>query len=163
MRQNRNQATQSLCFNSRPFVLCGLPVRRLRMTNCFTNAGTAGLLQITGHPDLAFRSVRTGLCPFSGNPGRPATQPVFASELQPRCWRRSACRPEGRGVPPAGPSVRAGVWCDDLFGTDSLNGSAKRLFSDPDLTSCEKPRSGTTGRRTRAFVTGVRERYRSER
>ncbi len=29
MRQNRDEATQSLCFNSRPFVLCGLPVRRL--------------------------------------------------------------------------------------------------------------------------------------
>src|SRR4051812_27079656 len=29
VRQNREQATQTLCFNSRPFVLCGLPVRRL--------------------------------------------------------------------------------------------------------------------------------------
>jgi len=29
VRQNREQATQTLCFNSRPFVLCDLPVRRL--------------------------------------------------------------------------------------------------------------------------------------
>ena len=29
IRLKREQRTQNLCFSSRPFVLCGLPVRRL--------------------------------------------------------------------------------------------------------------------------------------
>ena len=53
IREKRDSRTQSICFASRPFVLCGLPVRRLppgqllyeRRNGRFT-------LQVTGHPSF---------------------------------------------------------------------------------------------------------------
>jgi len=53
IREKRESRNQSICFASRPFVLCGLPVRRLpegqllyeRRNGRFT-------LQVTGHPDF---------------------------------------------------------------------------------------------------------------
>jgi len=53
IREKRENRSQSLCFASRPFVLCGLPVRRLppgqllyeRRNGRFT-------LQLTGHPEF---------------------------------------------------------------------------------------------------------------
>jgi hypothetical protein len=53
IRENRDSRNQSICFASRPFVLCGLPVRRLpkgqllyeRQNGRFT-------LQVTGHPEF---------------------------------------------------------------------------------------------------------------
>ena len=53
VREKRDSKTQSICFASRPFVLCGLPVRRLpegqllyeRRNGRFT-------LQVTDHPDF---------------------------------------------------------------------------------------------------------------
>lgn len=53
IREKRDSRTQTICFASRPFVLCGLPVRRLppgqllyeRRNGRFT-------LQVTGHPSF---------------------------------------------------------------------------------------------------------------
>lgn len=53
VRIKREQANQALCFSSRPFVLCGLPVRRLpqgQLMYQWRNGQFA--LQITGHPDF---------------------------------------------------------------------------------------------------------------
>jgi hypothetical protein len=52
VRIKREQATQSLCFCSRPFVLCGLPVRRLPPDQLvYQRRNGQFLLQLTGHPD----------------------------------------------------------------------------------------------------------------
>jgi len=48
---NREQRTQELCFASRPFVLCGLPVRALPPGRLiYEKRNGQFVLQITGHP-----------------------------------------------------------------------------------------------------------------
>ena len=52
VRIKREQANQALCFSSRPFVLCGLPVRRLPEGQLlYQRRNGQFILQITGHPD----------------------------------------------------------------------------------------------------------------
>lgn len=49
------QHNQDLCFSSRPFVLCGLPVRRLsknRRTSSFTRGGMGSSSFRSGHPEV---------------------------------------------------------------------------------------------------------------
>src|ERR1700752_1074499 len=50
-RENRENEKQNLGFSSRPFVLCGLPVRR-PATGCLLHERRNGqfVLQVTGHP-----------------------------------------------------------------------------------------------------------------
>jgi hypothetical protein len=53
VRIKREQRTQDLCFSSRPFVLCGLPVRRLPKGQLlYERRNGKFLLQITGHPEF---------------------------------------------------------------------------------------------------------------
>jgi hypothetical protein len=52
VRTNRQERKQSLCFSSRPFVLCGLPMRRLPPNQLvYERRNGSFVLQITGHPD----------------------------------------------------------------------------------------------------------------
>jgi hypothetical protein len=49
----REQGAQTLAFSSRPFVLCGLPVRRLPEHQLLYERRNGNfVLQITGHPDF---------------------------------------------------------------------------------------------------------------
>ena len=49
----REQQVQDLCFSSRPFVLCGLPIRRLPKEQLLYERGNGQFtLQITGHPQF---------------------------------------------------------------------------------------------------------------
>jgi hypothetical protein len=51
IRRNREQGKQNLCFSSRPFVLCGLPVRQLPEGQLvYERRNGHFVLQITGHP-----------------------------------------------------------------------------------------------------------------
>jgi len=51
IRLKRDQGQQNLCFSSRPFVLCGLPVRRLPANQLlYERRNGQFVLQITGHP-----------------------------------------------------------------------------------------------------------------
>jgi hypothetical protein len=51
VRLNRENATQSLGFASRPFVLCGLPVKRpAKGVLMHERRNGQFLLQVTGHP-----------------------------------------------------------------------------------------------------------------
>jgi hypothetical protein len=52
VRTNRDAATQNLGFASRPFVLCGLPVKR-PSPGCLIHERRNGkfILQVTGHPN----------------------------------------------------------------------------------------------------------------
>jgi hypothetical protein len=65
VRLKREQRTQDLCFSSRPFVLCGLPVRRLPKGH----RNGRFLLQITGHPN------------FGGPFGQDRLVPIFLPTL----------------------------------------------------------------------------------
>jgi hypothetical protein len=52
IRVKRDERDQNLCFTSRPFVLCGLPVRRLPKDQfLYERRNGQFILQITGHPD----------------------------------------------------------------------------------------------------------------
>jgi hypothetical protein len=52
VRLNREQTSQTLCFSSRPFVLCGLPVRRLPVNQLlYERRNGRFVLQLTGHPE----------------------------------------------------------------------------------------------------------------
>ncbi len=52
VRIKRQQANQTLCFSSRPFVLCGLPVRRLPAGQLlYERRNGQFILQVTGHPE----------------------------------------------------------------------------------------------------------------
>jgi hypothetical protein len=51
IRQNWDQACQTLCFSSRRFVLCGLPVRRLPQEQLlYERRNGRFVLHVTGHP-----------------------------------------------------------------------------------------------------------------
>lgn len=53
VRLKREQKNQDLCFSSRPFVLCGLPVRRLPKDQLlYERRNGHFVLQITGHPEF---------------------------------------------------------------------------------------------------------------
>jgi hypothetical protein len=53
VRIKREQANQTLCFSSRPFVLCGLPVRRPPEGQLlYERRNGHFVLQVTGHPEF---------------------------------------------------------------------------------------------------------------
>jgi hypothetical protein len=52
VRIKREQGNQTLCFSSRPFVLCGLPVRKLPEGELlYERRNGQFVLQVTGHPN----------------------------------------------------------------------------------------------------------------
>src|SRR5215467_4091151 len=52
VRIKREQANQTLCFSSRPFVLCGLPVRQLPNGQLlYERRNGQFVLQVAGHPE----------------------------------------------------------------------------------------------------------------
>src|SRR4051794_2515437 len=89
VRIKREEKNQTLAFSSRPFVLCGLPVRRPPAGELLFERRTGSfVLQITGHRNLACRSDKTALCRsiwplwrFSRKARR------LASGAVPKCWR----------------------------------------------------------------------------
>jgi hypothetical protein len=73
VKLNREQKTQSLCFASRPFMLCGLPVRALpRGELMYERRNGHFVLQITGHPKFGV--------PF----GQDKILPIFLATLAVR-------------------------------------------------------------------------------
>jgi hypothetical protein len=52
VRSNREQGNQTLCFSARPFVLCGLPIRKLPEGELlYERHNGQFVLQVTGHPN----------------------------------------------------------------------------------------------------------------
>jgi hypothetical protein len=73
VKLNREQKTQTLCFASRPFMLCGLPVRALPPGELmYERRNGHFLLQITGHPKFGV--------PF----GQDRIVPIFLATLAVR-------------------------------------------------------------------------------
>ena len=127
VRQNREQATQTLCFSSRPFILCGLPVRRLPKDQLlYERRNGRFVLQVTGHPEFGV--------PF----GQDRLVPIFLATLavqqksQSIRFRTAAEMLETFGMQTGGKEYRRLVEAFErvfgatiFFGTDSPRGSAK--------------------------------------
>jgi plasmid replication initiation protein len=129
VRIKRGQRTQDLCFSSRPFVLCGLPVRRLPKEQLlYERRNGKFLLQITGHPEFGV--------PF----GQDRLVPIFLATLavqqksQTIRFRTAAEMLESFGKHTGGKEYRRLVGAFErifgatiFFGTDSFSGKATMI------------------------------------
>lgn len=127
VRLKREQANQTLCFSSRPFVLCGLPVRRLPNDQLLYERRNGNfILQITGHPQFGV--------PF----GQDRIVPIFLATLavqqksQVIRFRSAAEMLETFGMHKGGKEYRRLVAAFErifgatmFFGTDTLHAKAK--------------------------------------
>jgi hypothetical protein len=126
VRIKREQRNQDLCFSSRPFVLCGLPVRRLPKEQLlYERRNGRFILQITGHPEFGV--------PF----GQDRLVPIFLATLavqqksQTIRFRTAAEMLESFGMHTGGKEYRRLVGAFErifgatiFFGTDMTNGRA---------------------------------------
>jgi hypothetical protein len=126
VRIKREQRAQELCFSSRPFVLCGLPVRRLPKEQLvYERRNGRFLLQITGHPEFGV--------PF----GQDRLVPIFLATLavqqksQTIRFRTAAEMLESFGMHTGGKEYRRLVGAFErifgatiFFGTDTTSGRA---------------------------------------
>src|SRR5436305_10244563 len=65
IRKNREDGTQQLAFSSRPFVLCGLPVRRPPASQLvYERRNGHFVLQLTGHPEFGLPFGQDRLVPI---------------------------------------------------------------------------------------------------
>jgi hypothetical protein len=127
VRLKREQGPQSLCFSSRPFVLCGLPVRPLPAGQLiYERKNGSFTLQITGHPDYGV--------PF----GQDRIVPIFLATLavpqqsQTIRFKSASGMLEIFGMDKGGWEYRRLVAAFErifgatiFFGTDSLTAKAK--------------------------------------
>lgn len=127
VRSNRDQGQQRLCFSSRPFVLCGLPARRLPASELlYTRRNGQLVLQVTGHPEFGV--------PF----GQDRIVPIFLATLAVRQrsqtirFRTAAEMLETFGMHKGGKEYRRLVAAFErifgatiFFGTDATRGTAK--------------------------------------
>lgn len=123
----RDQRTQSLCFSSRPFVLCGLPIRRLPEGELlYERRNGQFVLQVTGHPEFGV--------PF----GQDRIVPIFLATLavqqksQTIRFRTAAEMLETFGMHKGGKEYRRLVAAFErifgatiFFGTDSMSPKAR--------------------------------------
>src|SRR5947209_7951276 len=73
VRLNRDEGKQTLCFSARPFVLCGLPVRKPPAGQLlYERRNGRFTLQVTGHPEFGL--------PF----GQDRIVPIFLATLAVR-------------------------------------------------------------------------------
>jgi hypothetical protein len=127
VRLRREQGTQNLCFSSRPFVLCGLPVRQLPKDQLlYERRNGSFVLQITGHPDFGV--------PF----GQDRLVPIFLATLALRQktqvirFRTAAEMLDSFGMHKGGKEYRRLVAAFErifgatvFFGTDATTGTAR--------------------------------------
>jgi hypothetical protein len=127
VRSKREQANQTLCFSSRPFVLCGLPVRRLPEGQLlYERRNGHFVLQVTGHPEFGV--------PF----GQDRIVPIFLATLavqqktQTIRFRTGAEMLETFGIHKGGKEYRRLIGAFErifgatiFFGTDGFQGRAK--------------------------------------
>jgi hypothetical protein len=127
VRLKRDRSNQSLCFSSRPFVLCGLPVRRLPEGQLlYERRNGQFVLQVTGHPEYGV--------PF----GQDRIVPIFLATLavqqksQTIRFRTAAEMLETFGMHKGGTEYRRLIGAFErifgatiFFGTDGFQGKAK--------------------------------------
>src|SRR5258708_6959040 len=129
VRMKREERNQTLAFSSRPFVLCGLPVRRPPTGELlFERRNGSFLLQITGHPEFGL--------PF----GQDRLVPIYLATLavqqksQTVRFRSGAEMLETFGMQKGGKEYRRLVNAFErifgatiFFGTDTIAGKAKMV------------------------------------
>jgi hypothetical protein len=127
VRLKREEGKQNLAFSSRPFVLCGLPVRKLPANKMLYERRNGNfVLQITGHPNYGL--------PF----GQDRIVPIYLATLAVRQqsqtirFRTAAEMLETFGMHKGGKEYRRLVAAFErifgatiFFGTDSFSGTAK--------------------------------------
>jgi hypothetical protein len=127
VRVKREQANQTLCFSSRPFVLCGLPVRQLPKGQLlYERRNGQFVLQLAGHPEYGV--------PF----GQDRIVPIFLATLavqqksQIIRFRSASEMLETFGMHKGGKEYRRLVAAFErifgatiFFGTDTFRGKAK--------------------------------------
>jgi hypothetical protein len=127
VRLQREQGRQNLCFSSRPFVLCGLPVRKLPAGELlYERRNGQFVLQVTGHPEFGV--------PY----GQDRIVPIFLATLAVRQksqtirFSTAAEMLETFGLHKGGKEYRRLVAAFErifgatiFFGTDSLRSKAK--------------------------------------
>jgi hypothetical protein len=127
IRLKRDQRDQNLCFTSRPFVLCGLPVRRLPKDQfLYERRNGQFILQITGHPEYGL--------PF----GQDRIVPIFLATLAVRQrnqtirFRTASEMLDTFGMHKGGKEYRRLIAAFErifgatmFFGTDKLTSTAK--------------------------------------
>jgi Plasmid encoded RepA protein len=127
VRTQREEQNQNLAFSSRPFVLCGLPVRQPPKGQLlFERRNGRFLLQITGHPQYGL--------PF----GQDRLVPIYLATLAVQQksptvrFRSGAEMLETFGLQKGGKEYRRLVAAFErifgatiFFGTDTMNGKAK--------------------------------------
>jgi hypothetical protein len=127
IRLKRDQSDQNLCFTSRPFVLCGLPVRRLPPDQLlYERRNGQFVLQITGHPEYGL--------PF----GQDRIVPIFLATMAVRQrsqtirFRTAAEMLDTFGMHKGGKEYRRLIAAFErifgatmFFGTDKLTSTAK--------------------------------------
>lgn len=129
VRIKREEKNQTLAFSSRPFVLCGLPVRRPPQGELlFERRNGSFVLQITGHPQFGL--------PF----GQDRLVPIYLATLavqqksQTVRFRSGAEMLETFGMQKGGKEYRRLVGAFErifgatiFFGTDNMAGKAKMV------------------------------------
>jgi hypothetical protein len=129
VRNNREEGRQALAFSSRPFVMCGLPVRKPRKGQLlFERRNGSFLLQITGHPDFGL--------PY----GQDRLVPIYLATLaiqqksQTVHFRSGAEMLDTFGMSKGGKEYRRFVQAFErifgatiFFGTDQINGKASLI------------------------------------
>ena len=129
VRMNREEKNQVLAFSSRPFVLCGLPVRKPPVGQLlFERRNGSFRLQITGHPQFGL--------PY----GQDRLVPIYLATLAVRQksqtvrFRSGAEVLDTFGISKGGKEYRRFVQAFErifgatiFFGSDRLNGTAKLL------------------------------------
>ena len=129
VRIKREEKNQTLAFSSRPFVLCGLPVRRPQAGELlFERRNGSFVLQITGHPEFGL--------PF----GQDRLVPIYLATLavqqksQTVRFRSGAEMLETFGMQKGGKEYKRLVRAFErifgatiFFGTDTMTGKAKMV------------------------------------
>jgi hypothetical protein len=130
VRLKREKGSQSLAFSSRPFVLCGLPLRRLPAGQLlYERRNGPFVLQVTGHPEFGV--------PF----GQDRIVPIFLATLAVRQkspiirFHTAAEMLETFGMHKGGKEYRRLVSAFErlfgatiFFGTDTLSGNPKLVW-----------------------------------
>ena len=118
---------QTLCFSSRPFVLCGLPVGACRRPTAVRAPQRS--VRSSGHgASRVRRSVRTGpdRADLPGHARRPAEDPDHSlPQPQPRCSRAFGMHKGGKEYRRLVAAFERIFGATIFFGTDSLTGQAK--------------------------------------
>jgi len=151
VRSKREEGNQVLAFSSRPFVMCGLPVRKPSADQLlFERRNGNFLLQITGHPEFGLPYGQDRLIPIYL-----ATLAVQQKSQVVR-FRSGAEMLDTFGMSKGGKEYRRLVEAFErifgatiFFGSDRVKGTAK-VVQRSRFNFLREARTGTTGMLTQA-------------